>query len=91
MSPLIEAQKILLLEGERAGLFRQSNPIFFYVSVIGACDHLFYSSATLRMACGIDAITHELREEYTNYVCDMALSTLLIPQTGKCSTDDSHY
>ena len=83
VSPLIDAQKVMLDEGVEAGVFRQIDPIFFYISVVGACDHLFYSSNTLRQACDFDGVTDANLKEYTHYVADMIIASLLRQPTLK--------
>lgn len=77
VSPLIDAQKILLEQGVEAGVFRRTNPVFFYISVVGACDHFFYSSNTLRQACDFSGGSDELLKDYTRYVADMIIASLL--------------
>ena len=80
--PLIEAQTRLLNEGYEAGVFRKVDPVFFYISVIGACDSLFYAGNTVREAFGIDSITDDLRKRYTEHVAGMVASSLVTPQAS---------
>ena len=78
VSPLIEAQRILLEEGVEAGIFRKTDPIFFYISVVGACDHFFYSSNTLKQACGFASVTDIQLKAYTQHVADMIIASFSI-------------
>lgn len=71
VAPLIEAQKRLLEEGYAAGVFRKVDSLFFYLSVIGACDSFFYAGYTWRQVLGITDVPDDLRKQYTNYVADM--------------------
>jgi hypothetical protein len=39
--PLMELQRELLVQGVKAGEFKDVDPVLFYVSLLGSCDHLF--------------------------------------------------
>jgi AcrR family transcriptional regulator len=76
VKPLVDAQKKILGEGVAQGVFRPVDPMFFYYSIIGACDHLFYARVSLKSVFDIDEITLEIRESYINFVCDLTLRLL---------------
>src|ERR1700761_6706255 len=42
VAPLLDFQRRLLAQGIKAGEFRMIDPVLFYTSLIGACDHLFF-------------------------------------------------
>src|SRR3984957_19995754 len=42
VAPLLDFHRRLLAEGIKAGEFRNIDPVLFYTSLIGACDHLFF-------------------------------------------------
>jgi AcrR family transcriptional regulator len=79
LRPLLNARTRSLKEGCSAGVFCKVDPIFFYMSVIGACHSLFYGGRTLRTALGIAEVTDDLRQQYSNYVATMVLSAIVIP------------
>jgi AcrR family transcriptional regulator len=74
VQPLMELQRELLADGIRAGEFKPVDPILFYVSVLGACDHLFNARHAVRSLAGV--MDDELRERYIAHVCDMFIHGL---------------
>jgi hypothetical protein len=74
--PLVEAQSKILEEGFAQGVFRRVDPMFFYYSMIGACDHIFFARYSLKFAFGVDEITPTLRDNYVEYVADMVMGML---------------
>ena len=76
VKPLVEAQSKILDEGVAQGVFRRVDPMFFYYSMIGACDHMFFARYSLKFAFGVDEITSKLRNNYTEYVADMTIGML---------------
>src|SRR5262245_34070313 len=46
VAPLLGFHRRLLGEGIKAGEFRKVDPVLFYTSLIGACDHLFFGRHT---------------------------------------------
>jgi len=42
VAPLLDFHRRLLAEGISCGEFRDIDPVLFYTSLIGACDHLFF-------------------------------------------------
>jgi len=59
--PLLDSHRRLLAEGIKAGGFREIDPVLFYTSLIGACDHLVFArrarSASVRSPTKSAAIT----------------------------------
>jgi AcrR family transcriptional regulator len=76
VKPLLELQSELLAQGVRAGEFKPIDPVLFYVSVLGACDHLFNARYVLRVAKRGALLTDELRERYVEHVCDVFIHGL---------------
>ena len=52
VQPVMELQRELLAAGIRAGEFRPVDPMLFYVSVLGACDHLCNARYAVRSLAG---------------------------------------
>lgn len=75
--PLAEAQRMILAQGRAEGVFRDIDPMLFYFSLIGACDHLFHARHSLKYAFGIDGIDDRLRQRYTDHVCTILLDSVL--------------
>jgi AcrR family transcriptional regulator len=74
--PLLDLQRQLLEQGVASGEFRQIDPTLFYVSVLGACDHLFNARYALRAAYGGAGVNDGVREKYIEHVCDIFLCGL---------------
>ncbi|HEX4970882.1 MAG TPA: TetR family transcriptional regulator [Steroidobacteraceae bacterium] len=76
VQPLMELQRELLAAGMRAGEFKPVDPLLFYVSVLGACDHLFNARYAVRSLAGVAGMDDELRERYVAHVCDVFIHGL---------------
>jgi TetR/AcrR family transcriptional regulator len=76
VKPLVDAQSKILEEGVRLGHFRRVDPMFFYFSVVGACDHLFFGSSTRKYVYGVNSISNSMKENYIEFVSDLALRML---------------
>lgn len=76
--PLAAAQKAILEQGEREGVFRSVDPTLFYFSLIGACDHLFHARHSLKFAFGIDEITDDLRRDYAEHITEILMDSILV-------------
>src|SRR6202008_1606139 len=60
VAPLLDFQRRLLSQGVRCGEFRKVDPVLFYTSLIGACDHLFFGRQTMSRASGVGPVTDEV-------------------------------
>lgn len=76
VKPLVESQSKILEQGFARGVFRRTDPMLFYYSVVGACDYIFFGRASRKVVFGVDAITAKIRDGYIDYVCDMTLRML---------------
>ena len=74
VKPFARLQSQLLEQGVRAGEFRPVDPMFFYVSVLGACDLLFNARFTLRAVFKAPRITDQLRQRYIDHVTLLVLN-----------------
>lgn len=75
--PLASAQAAILEQGVREGTFRAIDPMLFYFSLIGACDHLFYARHSLKWAFGVADIDDALRKRYADHVTALLLESVL--------------
>jgi AcrR family transcriptional regulator len=77
VAPLLDFHRRLLAEGVRAGAFRKIDPILFYTSLIGACDHLFFGRHAMTRASGVGPVTDEVCRAYIKHmealICDGVL------------------
>jgi TetR/AcrR family transcriptional regulator len=78
VKPFARLQRRLLDQGVKAGQFRKVDPMFFYVSVLGACDLLFNARFTLRSVFRVPRITDRLRERYIEHVTSVVLHGIAI-------------
>lgn len=75
--PVANAQREILEEGVRAGLFRKMDPDLFYFHVVGACDQLFYGRYQLKHIFGKE-IDEALKRQYIDHLCGVLLQGILI-------------
>src|ERR1700743_3208401 len=64
VAPLLDFHRRLLALGVKAGEFRNVDPVLFYTSLIGACDHLFFGRHAMSRASGVGPVTDEGGREY---------------------------
>ncbi|HJZ21121.1 MAG TPA: TetR family transcriptional regulator [Bradyrhizobium sp.] len=78
VAPLLDFHRRLLKEGIRAGEFRHIDPVLFYTSLIGACDHLFFGRHAMSRATGVGPVTDEVCHQYIRHmealICDGMLA-----------------
>lgn len=68
VAPLLDFHRHLLAEGERNGEFRATDPVLFYTSLIGACDHLFFGRHAMSRATGVGPVTDEVCRQYIRHM-----------------------
>jgi AcrR family transcriptional regulator len=64
VGPLLDFHRRLLAQGVAAGEFRTIDPVFFYTSLIGACDHLFFGRHAMSRAAGVGPVTDSVCRDY---------------------------
>jgi AcrR family transcriptional regulator len=77
VAPLLDFHRRLLAEGVAAGEFRRVDPVLFYTSLIGACDHLFFGRHAISRAIGVGPVTDEVCRDYVAHVEMMLLGGIL--------------
>ena len=79
IAPLLDFHRRLLVEGIATGEFRTVDPIFFYTSLIGACDHLFFGRQAMSRAIGVGPVNDEVCRDYIRHmealICGGVLAT----------------
>ena len=68
VAPLLDFHRRLLAEGVAAGEFRKVDPVLFYTSLIGACDHLFFGRHAMSRATGVGPVTDDVCREYIKHM-----------------------
>src|SRR6266567_1926365 len=68
VAPLLDFHRRLLAEGIKAGEFRDIDPVMFYTSLVGACDHLFFGRHAMSRAAGIGPVTDEVCRQYIKHM-----------------------
>jgi AcrR family transcriptional regulator len=79
VAPLLDFHRRLLAEGVKTGEFRNIDPVLFYTSLIGACDHLFFGRHAMSRATGVGPVTDEVCRQYIRHmealICGGMLNT----------------
>jgi len=68
VAPLLDFHRRLLAQGVAAGEFRDTDPVLFYTSLIGACDHLFFGRHAMSRAVGVGPVTDEVCRDYITHI-----------------------
>ncbi len=68
VAPLLSFHRRLLAAGIKAGEFRDIDPVLFYTSLIGACDHLFFGRHAMSRATGIGPVTDDVCRDYIKHM-----------------------
>lgn len=82
VGPLFEFVSRLLKEGMATGEFRKVDPALFYISLNGACDHLFYGRQMNSHLVGAGGVTDEVRRQYIDHMTKLVLGGLLTDKTA---------
>src|ERR1700751_4931008 len=82
VAPLLDFHRRLLAEGIKAGQFRRIDPVLFYTSLIGACDHLFCARQAMSRASGVGPVTDEVCRDYIKHMEALICGGMLKPGNG---------
>ena len=82
---LLEFQRRLLAEGIKAGEFRNIDPVMFYTSLVGACDHLFFGRHAMSRATGVGPVTDEVCREYIKHMEALICGGMLNRSEERCT------
>src|ERR1700749_1226850 len=83
VAPLLDFHRRLLAEGIASGEFRAVDPVLFYTSLIGACDHLFFGRAAMSRASGVGPVTDEVCNQYIKHMEALICDGMLNPAAGQ--------
>src|ERR1700755_3642491 len=79
VAPLLDFHRRLLNQGVKAREFRKVDPVLFYTSLIGACDHLFFGRQTMSRASGVGPVTEEVCRQYIRHMEGLICGGILSP------------
>jgi AcrR family transcriptional regulator len=82
VAPLLDFHRRLLAEGIRAGEFRKVDPVLFYTSLIGACDHLFFGRHAMSRASGVGPVTDQVCRDFIKHMEALICGGMLAPNRG---------
>ncbi len=82
VAPLLDFHRRLLAEGVAAGEFREIDPVLFYTSLIGACDHLFFGRHAMSRAVGVGPVTDEVCRDYIKHMEALLCGGILNERIG---------
>jgi AcrR family transcriptional regulator len=83
VAPLLDFHRRLLAEGVAAGEFREIDPVLFYTSLIGACDHLFFGRHAMSRAIGVGPVTDEVCRQYIAHMETLVCGGMLKKANGE--------
>ena len=86
IAPLLGFHRRLLAEGIKAGEFRVVDPVLFYTSLIGACDHLFFGRHAMSRASGVGPVTDEVCRQYIRHMEALICGGILTANEEKGAT-----
>jgi AcrR family transcriptional regulator len=82
VGPLLDFHRRLLAEGVAAGEFRPVDPVLFYTSLIGACDHLFFGRHAMSRAAGVGPVTDDVCRDYIRHMEALIFGGMLKKRIG---------
>ena len=83
VAPLLAFHRRLLAEGIKRGEFRAVDPVMFYTSLIGACDHLFFGRQAMSRATGVGPVTDEVCRRYIRHMETLVCGGMLKKDAGE--------
>jgi AcrR family transcriptional regulator len=83
VAPLLDFHRRLLNQGTRSGEFRKIDPVLFYTSLIGACDHLFFGRHAMSRATGVGPVTEEVCRDYIRHMEALVCNGMLKRVNGE--------
>src|SRR5882672_9374948 len=81
VAPLLDFHRRLLAASIKAGEFRHIDPVLFYTSLIGACDHLFFGRHAMSRATGVGPVIDEVCRQYNKHMEALIFGGMLATNT----------
>ena len=82
VAPLLDFHRRLLAQGIKTGEFRKIDPVLFYTSLIGACDHLFFGRHAMSRATGVGPVTDDVCHDYIRHMEALVCNGMLKEADG---------
>ncbi|AOH83287.1 hypothetical protein AWL63_04180 [Sphingomonas panacis] len=76
--PVAEAQRQIMAEGVKAGVFREMDPVILYLIITGTCDQLFLRKLLLRELLGGESLSEERRRQFVEELCSIILDGIRV-------------
>ena len=67
-----------MAQGVAAGEFRNVDPVLFYTSLIGACDHLFFGRHAMTRVTGVGPVTDKVCRDYILHMESLIFGGMLV-------------
>ena len=83
VAPLLDFHRRLIEEGVAQGEFRAVDPVLFYTSLIGACDHLFFGRHAMSRAIGVGPVTDDVCRQYIAHMETLICGGILQGASGE--------
>ena len=83
VAPLLDFHRRLIEEGVAQGEFRAVDPVLFYTSLIGACDHLFFGRHAMSRAIGVGPVTDDGCRQYIAHMEALICGGILQGASGE--------
>ena len=77
VKPAADAQRRILEQGVREGIFREVDPMLFYFTIIGACDQIFTASFALRSVFNYPGLDEPLKKRFIDHTVSMLLQGIM--------------
>jgi AcrR family transcriptional regulator len=85
VAPLLDFHRRLLAQGVAASEFRDIDPVLFYTSLIGACDHLFFGRHAMSRAVGVGPVTDDVCRDYIKHMESLICGGMLSVETEEAA------
>ncbi len=83
VAPLLDFHRRLIGEGVAQGEFRAVDPVLFYTSLIGACDHLFFGRHAMSRAIGVGPVNDDVCRQYIAHMEALICGGILQGASGE--------
>ncbi|MDP1632558.1 MAG: TetR family transcriptional regulator [Caulobacter sp.] len=77
VEPMIDAYRVMIAGGVRAGVFKPMDPLLFYISTVGMCDHFVSARQLLAPEVGPDGFDEAFAARYADHVVQIVLRGIL--------------
>lgn len=76
VSPMIEAYRSIVAQGQREGTIGNVDAGLLYYALVGAADHIFHASYSVPVLLGVDTLNDEIKRRYSELLTGIFLKGL---------------